>query len=70
MVVQLSQARTCQSNLLNKLSDEDYQPLLPLLDMVETKHKDEIYRQGDEFNMCTFPVMVSFPPCCTWKPAT
>jgi CRP-like cAMP-binding protein len=55
MAVQLAQAHTCQSHLLNKLTNEHYQPLLPLLEMVETKLKEVLYRQGEPIGYVYFP---------------
>lgn len=55
MAIQLSQARACQSHLLAKLSDDHLQPLLPLLDWVEPKLKEELYRQGEPIEYVYFP---------------
>jgi CRP-like cAMP-binding protein len=41
--------------LLNKLTDEELKPLLPLLEMVSTGIKDVLYRQGEPIRFVYFP---------------
>lgn len=55
MAITLAQARTCQSHILSKLSDEQLAPLLLLLDVVETKVKDVLYEQGASIHYVYFP---------------
>ena len=55
MAITLAQARTCQSELLSKLSEDQYQLLLPMLDLIEVKIKDVLYRQGEPIEYAYFP---------------
>ena len=55
MAVQPMHARTCQNLLLRQLPDEQFHSLLPHFDMVESKLKDVLYRQGDPFDYVYFP---------------
>ncbi|MDQ9169590.1 Crp/Fnr family transcriptional regulator [Oxalobacteraceae bacterium R-40] len=52
---QISQARRCQNYLLSKLSDEDFQELLPTLHLVESKAREELYHQGEPIEYVHFP---------------
>ncbi|HZW13143.1 MAG TPA: Crp/Fnr family transcriptional regulator [Noviherbaspirillum sp.] len=55
MPVTLAQAHQCQNHLLARLSDEQYQRLLPVLDLVQTKAKDVLCRQGEPIQYVYFP---------------
>jgi CRP-like cAMP-binding protein len=55
MAITLAQARTCRSNLLSKLSDDQLQSLLPMLDMLQNNLKDVLYRQGEPIEYAYFP---------------
>jgi CRP-like cAMP-binding protein len=55
MSITLAQGRKCQNHLLAKLTDEQFRPLLPFLDLVEIKVKDVLVRQGDPIKYVYFP---------------
>lgn len=55
MSVYLHEARSCHTHLLSKLSDESLEPLLPALDLVKTKLKDELFRQDQPIAHVYFP---------------
>lgn len=55
MSITLAQARQCQNHLLIKLPENEYQGLMPILDMVETKVKDVLYRQHEPIEYVYFP---------------
>lgn len=55
MSITLAQARQCQNHLLARLPDDEYQGLMPILDMVETKLKDVLYRQHEPIEYVYFP---------------
>ncbi|MGV3741673.1 MAG: Crp/Fnr family transcriptional regulator [Burkholderiaceae bacterium] len=55
MVISLLQARTCQSQLLSRLPDDQYELILPMLDMVQTTLKEVLYRQGESIEYVYFP---------------
>ncbi|GAB3550023.1 Crp/Fnr family transcriptional regulator [Noviherbaspirillum agri] len=55
MTVTLAQAQQCENRLLARLSDEQYQRLLPLFDLVQTKVKDVLCQQGRPFEYVYFP---------------
>lgn len=55
MSVTLAQAHQCPNHLLAKLPDEQYQRLLPVLDLVQTKLKDVLCRQGEPIQYVYFP---------------
>lgn len=55
MSVALAQARQCQNQILTRLSDEQYQELLPMLDLVQTDLKDVLCRQGEPIQYAYFP---------------
>jgi CRP-like cAMP-binding protein len=60
MSMTLAQARQCRSCLLNKLSDEHYQPLLPQLEFMPHNIKDVIARQGKRIDYVYFPCTAAF----------
>jgi CRP-like cAMP-binding protein len=55
MSITLAQGRQSQNHLLAKLTDEQFRPLLPFLDLVEIKVKDVLVRQGDPIKYVYFP---------------
>lgn len=55
MPVTLAEAHQCQNHLLARLPDEQYQRLLPMLDLVDTKVKDVLCRQGEPIEYVYFP---------------
>jgi CRP-like cAMP-binding protein len=55
MSITFSQGRQCRNHLLAKLTDEQVRPLLPLFDLVETKVKTVLVRQGDPIKYVYFP---------------
>jgi CRP-like cAMP-binding protein len=55
MSLTLAQGRQCQNHLLAKLTDDQFRPLLPFLDLVELKVKDILVRQGDPIEYVYFP---------------
>lgn len=55
MSLTLTQARQCQNHLLAQLSDEEYQALLPKLEMVGNKVRDVLYQQGKPIEHVYFP---------------
>jgi CRP-like cAMP-binding protein len=60
MSITLAQGRQCQNHLLAKLTDEQFRPLLPFLDLVELKVKDILVRQGDPIEFVYFPSIGAF----------
>jgi CRP-like cAMP-binding protein len=60
MSITLAQGRQCQNHLLAKLTDEQFRPLLPFLDLVEIKLKDVLVRQGDPIEYVYFPSIGAF----------
>src|SRR4051812_18783650 len=55
MAITLAQGRQSQNHLLSKLTEEQFRPLLPLLDLVEIRGKDVLVRQGDPIEYVYFP---------------
>jgi CRP-like cAMP-binding protein len=55
MSITLAQGRQCQNHLLAELTDEQFRPLLPFLDLVEIKLKDILVYQGDPIEYVYFP---------------
>jgi CRP-like cAMP-binding protein len=55
MSITLAQGRQCRNQLLTKLTDEQFRPLLPFFDLVEFKLKDTLVRQGDPIEYVHFP---------------
>jgi CRP-like cAMP-binding protein len=49
------QVRTCRNHLLSKLSEEQFQLLLPFLDSVQTQLKEVLYQQGEPIEYAYFP---------------
>jgi CRP-like cAMP-binding protein len=60
MSITLAQGRQCQNHLLAKLTDEQFRPLLPFLDLVEIKLKEVLVRQGDPIEYVYFPSIGAF----------
>lgn len=55
MSISLSPARQCENRLLSRLPDEHYQQLVPLLELVQTKVRDVLCRQGHLIEYIYFP---------------
>lgn len=55
MSVILPRAHQCQNQLLAKLPDEQYEQLLPVFDLVQTKVKDVLCQQGQAIEYVYFP---------------
>ncbi len=55
MMLTLAEARKCGNRLLNKLTDEHYQALLPRLEKSNLKSKDVIYERNKAVSHVHFP---------------
>jgi CRP-like cAMP-binding protein len=55
MSITLAQGRQSRNLLLAKLTDDQLRPLLPLLEIVETKVRDVLVRQNDPIDYVYFP---------------
>jgi CRP-like cAMP-binding protein len=60
MSITLAQARRCRNHLLNKLSDEECQSLLPQLELMAHSIKEVISRQGKLIDYVYFPCTAAF----------
>jgi CRP-like cAMP-binding protein len=56
MSISLVQARHCHNHLLAKLTDEQFRPLLPMFEVIETKVGDVLLRQGQPIEYVYFPI--------------
>lgn len=55
MPITLAQGRQCRNLLLSKLTDDQFRPLLPSLELVEAKVRDVLVRQNDPIEYVYFP---------------
>lgn len=55
MSIAVIEARACKNHLLARLSDEHFQVILPLLQMVETNLQDVLLQQGEKIEHIYFP---------------
>lgn len=55
MTVTLGEVRLCPNRLLTAISEDDLQPLLAKLEMVEIKLKENLYKRGEPIPYIYFP---------------
>ena len=60
MSITLAQGRQSHNQLLSKLTDEQFRPLLPFFEFVDVKFKDVLVRQGDPIEYVYFPTAGAF----------
>jgi CRP-like cAMP-binding protein len=60
MSITLVQGRQSHNHLLAKLTDEQFQPLLPFFDLMEIQFKKVLVRQGDPIDYVYFPTSGAF----------
>lgn len=60
MAITLGEARLCRNELLSKLTDEQFQPILPKLEIVYSRIKDVLYEQDGAIRYIYFPCTAAY----------